>query len=62
MARPANKGGACKLKSLMHLFEGLCKTPQYKNPVLGSNRLHSHLPVYMPAAGPAERGACVPRG
>ena len=57
MVRPANKGGACKLKSLMHLFEGLCK-----NPVLGKDMLHSYPPVYMPAAGTAERGVCVPRG
>ncbi len=31
-------------------------------PVLGKDMLHSYPSVYMPAAGTAERGACVPRG
>jgi len=30
--------------------------------VLGKDMLHSYSPVYMPAAGTAERGMCVPRG
>jgi len=29
---------------------------------LGKDMLHSYPPVYMPAAGTAERGVCVPRG
>ena len=33
-----------------------------QNSVLGKDMLHSYPPVYVPAAGTAERGVCVPRG
>jgi len=33
-----------------------------KKPVLGKDMLHSYPPVYVPAAGTAERGVCVPCG
>jgi len=29
MARPAHNNRACKVKCLMHLFEGLCKEPHH---------------------------------